>query len=53
MTPCIFEACRYSRLAEGQERIRVGREVLGRGGGACGNDKKGSGGEKKNQKCQG
>lgn len=30
MTPCIFEACRYSRLAEGQERIRVGG---GRGGG--------------------
>lgn len=25
MTPCIFEACRYSRLEEGQERIRVGR----------------------------
>lgn len=24
MTPCIFEACSYSRLAEGQERIRDG-----------------------------
>lgn len=49
MTVCIFEACRYSRLVEGQERIRVW------GGGAGGvDDKKGSGGvKKKNQKCQG
>lgn len=46
MTLCIFEACRYSRLAEGQERMEVGREV---GRGACGHDKKGSGGEKKSK----
>lgn len=29
MTLCIFEACSYSRLAEGQERIRDGGGGLG------------------------
>lgn len=44
MTLCIFEACRYSRLVEGQERIWVRR---GRGWRGLGTTRKAVGEGKK------